>query len=36
MRSPSFKKTEDGLEGRGLVTPARFVRLYGRFGYPER
>jgi protein-L-isoaspartate(D-aspartate) O-methyltransferase len=29
-----YERTADSLERRGMVVPARFVRLYGAYGYP--
>jgi protein-L-isoaspartate(D-aspartate) O-methyltransferase len=31
----AFERTADGLEPREELTPARFVRLYGRYGFPD-
>lgn len=31
----SFERTSEGLERREVLTGARFVRLYGRHGYPD-
>jgi protein-L-isoaspartate(D-aspartate) O-methyltransferase len=31
----AFERTADGLERREELTPARFVRLYGRHGFPD-
>jgi protein-L-isoaspartate(D-aspartate) O-methyltransferase len=31
----AFERTADGLELREELTPARFVRLYGRHGFPD-
>jgi protein-L-isoaspartate(D-aspartate) O-methyltransferase len=31
-----FERTKDGLVERERLVPARFVRLYGRHGYPSR
>ncbi|MFD0737605.1 protein-L-isoaspartate O-methyltransferase family protein [Planotetraspora mira] len=30
-----FQRTDTGLQRRQVLTPARFVRLYGRYGFPR-
>lgn len=32
----AFERTAHGLERREELTPARFVRLYGRYGFPDQ